>query len=75
MKDNNPLKVILIAAIFAVAAFTVVSLLPDQENCAKKTEQLSECKRSESLPDIELMRNAAARAKDIFSIVSKPIIQ
>lgn len=77
MKEVNPIKMILIAAIFAVVAFTTVSLLPNSETteCKEKTEQMTECTRSSSLPDIELMRNAAARAKDIFSIVSQPIIR
>jgi Flp pilus assembly protein TadD len=76
MNENNTLKVILISAVFALVAFATVSLISDNgtQEC-KKQEQLTECKQSGSLPDIEIMRNAAARAKDIFSIVSNPIIR
>ena len=77
MKDHSTIKVIFIAALFAIGAYAAVTYLPAsaQANCDDKQEQLTECQKSGSLPDIELMRNAAARAKDIFSIVSKPIIR
>ena len=74
MRTINTLKIILITSVLALVAVIALSNLNSIETeQEKQNKQLTETKAS--LPDVELMKNAAQRAKDIFKIVSVPIVR
>lgn len=74
MKTTKALRIILITSVLAlVAVIALSSLSPDQQKAQKDGAKFSDARTS--LPDIEIMKNAAQKARDIFKIVSTPIAQ